>query len=100
MTSRKIKITITYTSYCVLIDLIGRYIKQFQNLEVLILQHLKPKLWAKAIEEKDIKINLELFQAAAIKEVLSFVPGELPIAEKNELRKLLFFIDEKLISGL
>ena len=100
MSAKKIRITLTYSSFRILLDLIGYYIKHHSNLEVLVLMHLKPKLWAKAMDEKDKIMDLEYYKAYTIKEVLRYIPDGLPIAEKNELRQLLFLLDERLKSEL
>lgn len=95
---KKVKIKLTYSSFRILLELMKYYINQKQNLEALILFNLKHKLWSKASEEKEIKLSLELFQAAAIKEALLYLPDNLPLAEKNELRNVLFKLDEHLVN--
>ena len=94
---KKLKIKLSYNSFRILIECIGLYINRFENLEKLILISLKEKLWKKALDEKDIKLSLEPFQASAIKEVLLMLPTEIPTNEQNELRQMLWKLDQELL---
>lgn len=48
-------------------------------------------------KEKDIKLSLKPFQASAIKEVLLMLPTEIPTNEQNELRQMLWKLDQELL---
>lgn len=93
---KKIKIKLSYSSFRILLDLVGHYIKHHNNLEKLILIHLKPKLWKKAMDEKEVSLNLEPFQADVIKHVLLYESNHIALAEKNELRMIRYYLDEAL----